>query len=130
MKKSVSAKLPGKIVLTSSRANNFGEIDFDNLNLEKGVYLRDMQNTKLMNILICKELGYMLQNDPHLNTGFSISTLIINTLSRLNGITAEQGVTNVLVYPAFSLETGKYYDEGIEQEPNKIANNQEIAKKL
>ncbi|POG59861.1 hypothetical protein GLOIN_2v1718662, partial [Rhizophagus irregularis DAOM 181602=DAOM 197198] len=48
MKKSVSAKLPGKIVLTSSRANNFGEIDFDNLNLEKGVYLRDMQNTKLM----------------------------------------------------------------------------------
>ncbi|CAG8713845.1 17598_t:CDS:2, partial [Rhizophagus irregularis] len=146
MKKSVSAKLPGKIVLTSSRANNFGEIDFDNLNLEKGVYLRDMQNTKLMNILICKELGYMLQNDhittyslhpdviltniAHLNTGFSISTLIINTLSRLNGITAEQGVTNVLVYPAFSLETGKYYDEGIEQEPNKIANNQEIAKKL
>ncbi|PKY57287.1 hypothetical protein RhiirA4_549589 [Rhizophagus irregularis] len=129
MKKSVSAELPGKIVLTSSRANNFGEIDFDNLNLEKGVYLRDMQNTKLMNILICKELGRMLQNDPHLNTGFSISTLIINTLSRLNGITAEQGVTNVL-YLAFSLETGKYYDEGIEQEPNKIANNQEIAKKL
>ncbi|POG59860.1 hypothetical protein GLOIN_2v1718660, partial [Rhizophagus irregularis DAOM 181602=DAOM 197198] len=72
----------------------------------------------------------ILTNIAHLNTGFSISTLIINTLSRLNGITAEQGVTNVLVYPAFSLETGKYYDEGIEQEPNKIANNQEIAKKL
>ncbi|GBC13216.2 retinol dehydrogenase 12-like protein [Rhizophagus irregularis DAOM 181602=DAOM 197198] len=136
MKKSVSAKLPGKIVLTSSRANNFGEIDFDNLNLEKGVYLRDMQNTKLMKIKYADITTYSLHPDviltniAHLNTGFSISTLIINTLSRLNGITAEQGVTNVLVYPAFSLETGKYYDEGIEQEPNKIANNQEIAKKL
>ncbi|CAB4435165.1 unnamed protein product [Rhizophagus irregularis] len=151
MKKSVSAELPGKIVLTSSRANNFGEIDFDNLNLEKGAYwnpLKGYANTKLMNILICKELGRMLQNDhittyshhpgviltniAHLNTGFSISTFIINTLSRLNGITAEQGATNVL-YPEFSLEnneTGKYFDEGIEQEPNKIADDQEIAKKL
>jgi hypothetical protein len=46
-------------------------------------------------------------------------------------ITAEQGAINVL-YPIFSLEseTGKYYNEGIEEEPNKIANDQEIAKKL
>jgi hypothetical protein len=51
MKKSVSAALPGKIVITSSRANNFGEIDFDNLNLEKGAYwnpLKGYANTKLM----------------------------------------------------------------------------------
>jgi hypothetical protein len=44
-------------------------------------------------------------------------------------ITAEQGAINVL-YPVFSLETGKYYNEGIEDEPNKIAYDQEIAKKL
>jgi hypothetical protein len=51
IKKSVSAELPGKIALTSSRANNFGEIDFDNLNLEKGAYwnpLKGYANTKLM----------------------------------------------------------------------------------
>jgi hypothetical protein len=67
-----------------------------------------------------------------MNTGFSIPTFIINTLVRFNGITAEQGAINCL-YPVLSpenKETGKHYDEGIEQEPNKIAYDQEIAKKL
>jgi len=138
--------------LTSSEAFKFGEIDFDNLNLEKGAYwnpLKGYANTKLMNIIICKELSRMLQNDnittyslhpgvimtniAHLNTGFSISTFIINTLIRLNGISVEQGAINSL-YPALSdvesKETGKYYNEGIEQETNAIANDQEVAKKL
>jgi hypothetical protein len=53
MKKSVSAELPGKIAFTSSLANLFGEIDFDNLNLEKGAnYWNPIKggyaNTKLM----------------------------------------------------------------------------------
>jgi hypothetical protein len=55
MKKSVSDELPGKIAFTSSKANKFGEIDFDNLNLEKGTYwnpLKAYGNTKLMVKLI------------------------------------------------------------------------------
>ena len=51
IKKSVSAELPGKIALTSSGANYIGEIDFENLNLEKGAYwnpLKGYANTKLM----------------------------------------------------------------------------------
>ena len=51
MKKSVSAELPGKIAFTSSKANNRGEIDFNNLNLEKGTYwnpIKSYGNTKLM----------------------------------------------------------------------------------
>jgi hypothetical protein len=51
IKKSVSAELPGKIAFTSSGAQRRGIIDFDNLNLEKGAYLRPLQgysNTKLM----------------------------------------------------------------------------------
>ena len=47
-------------------------------------------------------------------------------------ITSEQGATNVL-YPVLSpenKETGKYYHEGIQQEPNKVANDQEVVKKL
>ena len=51
MKKSVSAELPGKIAFTSSELQSFGEIDFDNLNLEKGAYLNPLKgyaNTKLM----------------------------------------------------------------------------------
>jgi hypothetical protein len=51
IKKSVSAELPGKIALTSSALQAMGEIDFDNLNLEKGAYWNPLQaysNTKLM----------------------------------------------------------------------------------
>ncbi|PKY53130.1 retinol dehydrogenase 12-like protein [Rhizophagus irregularis] len=149
IKKSVSAELPGKIALTSSAANYFGEIDFDNLNLEKGNYwnfLKAYGNTKLMNVIIAKELGRLVQNDNittyslhpgmistninHMNNRYT--TYLVNLLAMVFGITAEQGAINTL-YPVFSLEnkeTGKYYDEGIEKEPNKVANDQEIAKKL
>jgi hypothetical protein len=51
MKKSVSAELPGKIAFTSSTFQTMGEIDFDNLNLEKGAYwnpFKAYSNTKLM----------------------------------------------------------------------------------
>jgi hypothetical protein len=51
MKKSVSAELPGKISFTSSVSNQFGEIDLDNLNLEKNNSWHPFQgygNTKLM----------------------------------------------------------------------------------
>ena len=51
IKKSVSVQLPGKIVFTSSDSQEFGEIDFDNLNLEKGAYwnpIKSYGNTKLM----------------------------------------------------------------------------------
>ncbi|PKC69162.1 NAD(P)-binding protein [Rhizophagus irregularis] len=133
--------------------NEVGELHMliNNAGIEtKRQILKTKDNLELQfqNIIICKELSRMLQNDhittyshnpgviltniSHLNTGFSISTLTINTLARLFGITAEQGATNVL-YPALSLEnkeTGKYYDEGIEQEPNKVAYDEEIAKKL
>jgi hypothetical protein len=57
----------------------------------------------------------------------------MNILLKISGaeITAEQGAINVL-YPILSLknETGKYYNEGIEGEPNKVAYDQEVAKKL
>ena len=57
MKKSVSAELPGKIAFTSSKLNDIGEIDFDNLNLEKGAYwnpLKSYGNTKLMVRILIK----------------------------------------------------------------------------
>ncbi|PKK76312.1 retinol dehydrogenase 12-like protein [Rhizophagus irregularis] len=149
IKKSVSAELPGKIALTSSEANQFGEIDFDNLNLEKGNYwnpIKSYGNTKLMKVIVAKELGRLVQNDNittyslhpgmistninHMNNRYT--TYLVNLLAMVFGITAEQGAINTL-YPVFSLEnkeTGKYYDEGIEKEPNKVANDQEVAKKL
>ncbi|RGB43033.1 hypothetical protein C1646_750243, partial [Rhizophagus diaphanus] len=132
-----------------SEANQFGEIDFDNLNLEKGNYwnpIKSYGNTKLMKVIIAKELGRLVQNDNittyslhpgmistninHLNNRYT--TYLVNLLAMVFGITAEQGAINTL-YPIFSLEnkeTGKYYDEGIEKEPNKVANDQEVAKKL
>ncbi|CAB4373825.1 uncharacterized protein OCT59_001111 [Rhizophagus irregularis] len=149
IKKSVSAELPGKIALTSSEANQFGEIDFDNLNLEKGNYwnpIKSYGNTKLMKVIVAKELGRLVQNDNittyslhpgmistninHMNNRYT--TYLVNLLAMVFGITAEQGAINTL-YPVFSLEnkeTGKYYNEGIEKEPNKVANDQEVAKKL
>ena len=57
MKKSVSAKLPGKVGFTNSGANYFGEIDFNNLNLEKGNYWKPFKsygNTKLMVRILIK----------------------------------------------------------------------------
>ena len=51
MKKSVSAQLPGKIVNVASSTHALAEIDFDNLNLEKGAYwnpLKSYANSKLM----------------------------------------------------------------------------------
>jgi hypothetical protein len=53
IKESVSAELPGKIAFTSSSAHFNGEIDFDNLNLEKhSSYWNPVKgnyaNTKLM----------------------------------------------------------------------------------
>ncbi|CAB4463059.1 NAD(P)-binding protein [Rhizophagus irregularis] len=148
MKRSVSAELPGKIAFTTSVANQFGEIDFDNLNLEKNNYWHPFKgygNSKLMNIIIAKHLGRIVQSENittcsihpgviHTNITQLSSpffTSLFKILVKITGaeITAEQGAINVL-YPVFSLETGNYYNEGIEDEPNKIAYDQEIAKKL
>ena len=66
-----------------------------------------------------------------MNNG-AFAKILVKTIFKLYGISAEQGATNVL-YPMLSSEnkeTGKYYHEGIEREPNKIANDQEVEKKL
>ncbi|RIA80798.1 hypothetical protein C1645_585732 [Glomus cerebriforme] len=148
IKKSVSAELPGKIAFTSSATQKIGEIDFDNFNLEKGSYwniFKAYANTKLMNVIIVKELSRIVQNDnittyslhpgaiqtniSHLNGAFA--NFIIRILGKLIVVTAERGAINTL-YPILSenKETGKYYNEGIEEKPNKLANDQELAKKL
>ncbi|GBC07146.1 hypothetical protein RclHR1_07290008 [Rhizophagus clarus] len=151
MKKSVSAELPGKIALTSSEANKLGVIDFDNLNLEKGAYwvpFKTYGNTKLMSVIITKELSRIVRNEniatysPHpgaikTNIGHKNNFYLnyfLNILLKISGAesTIEQGAINVL-YPVLSLEnkeTGKYYNEGIEDEPNKVVYDQEVAKKL
>ena len=58
MKKSVSVELPGKIAFTSSMANKFGKIDFDDLNREKSSYWNPLKdyysNTKLMVRILIK----------------------------------------------------------------------------
>ncbi|RIA80797.1 hypothetical protein C1645_881960 [Glomus cerebriforme] len=149
IKNSVSAELPGKIAYTSSLANKFGEIDFENLNLEKGAYwhfLKGYGNTKLMNVIIAKELARIVQNEnittyslhpgviktniTHMNSGPVTFCLIV--IAKMFGLTTEQGAINTL-YPVLSpenKETGKYYYEGIEEEPNKVANDPELSKKL
>ncbi|GBB96412.1 hypothetical protein RclHR1_02750004 [Rhizophagus clarus] len=149
MKKSISADLPGKIAFTSSKNQEFGEIDFDNLNLEKGAYwnpLKGYANTKLMNVIIGQELGRILSNENiitySLHPGAILTNMssskgafmefLVKTTLTIVGITPEQGAINTL-YPVLShenKETGKYYNEGIEEEPNKIAKDQEVVKKL
>ncbi|EXX54015.1 hypothetical protein RirG_238560 [Rhizophagus irregularis DAOM 197198w] len=151
IKKSVSAELPGKIAFTSSSGHFNGEIDFDNLNLEKrSSYWHPIKgnygNTKLMNVIVAKELSRIVQNENirtyslhpgiistnlnHMNNRYT--TYFINLLIMMFEISAEQGAINTL-YPVLSpenKETGEYYNEGIKQEPNKIANDQEVANKL
>ncbi|GBB96413.1 hypothetical protein RclHR1_02750005 [Rhizophagus clarus] len=149
MKKSISADLPGKIAFTSSKSQEFGEIDFDNLNLEKGVYwnpLKGYANTKLMNVIIGQELGRILSNENIItyslhpgailtnisNSKGAFMEFIVKIAATIIGITPEQGAINTL-YPVLShenKETGKYYNEGIEEEPNKVVKDQEVVKKL
>jgi hypothetical protein len=65
-----------------------------------------------------------------MNSG--LSNFFLSLFVKMYEITAEQGATNLL-YPVISPEnkkTGKYYHEGIEREPNKIVNDQEVTKKL
>jgi hypothetical protein len=65
-----------------------------------------------------------------MNSG--IINFILKLMAKLVKITAEQGAINSL-YPMLSpenKETGKYYSDGIKCEPNKIANDQDVANKL
>ncbi|RIA80796.1 hypothetical protein C1645_678453, partial [Glomus cerebriforme] len=67
--------------------------------------------------------------DSHNNV---LTSLYLKLLIKMYGITVEQGAANVL-YPILSpenKETGKYYHDGIEKEPNKIASDPEVVKKL
>jgi hypothetical protein len=64
------------------------------------------------------------------NNAFTI--FLFGVLTKIFGITPEQGAINVL-YPVLSPEnkgTGKYYNQGIEQKPNSLADDQELVTKL
>jgi hypothetical protein len=63
-----------------------------------------------------------------------ISNFLLDIFTTILGlkISAEQGAINTL-FPVFSpenKETGKYYNVGIEGEPNKVVYDQEVVKKL
>ncbi|PKC15581.1 NAD(P)-binding protein [Rhizophagus irregularis] len=148
MKKSVSTKLPGKIAFTSSALQSTGEIDFDNLNLEKGAYWNPFKayaNTKLMNVIVAKELSRIVLNEnvktyslhPGViksnisNTTDYVSYFLLSVMLFFASPT-EQGAINTL-YPVLSpknKDTGKYYHEGIEREPIEVAKDREVTKKL
>jgi hypothetical protein len=73
----------------------------------------------------------MIQTNPsYQNNGFI--PFLIKILVKVIGKPPEQGAINVL-YPALSpenKETGKFYNQGIEQKSNKLSDDQELAKKL
>ena len=74
--------------------------------------------------------GPILTNMTYLFKGFIGS--IINTIVSMVSKTPEQGAINIL-YPVFSAEnkeSGKYYNQGIEQKPNKLVDDSELIKNL
>ncbi|PKC56037.1 hypothetical protein RhiirA1_501831, partial [Rhizophagus irregularis] len=98
------------------------------------------------NVIVAKELSRIVQNENirtyslhpgvintninHMNNRYT--TYFINLVVMMFEISAEQGAINTL-YPVLSpenKETGEYYNEGIKQEPSKVANDQEVADKL
>ncbi|GBC28800.2 uncharacterized protein OCT59_001105 [Rhizophagus irregularis] len=129
IKKSVSAELPGKIAFTSSGTQRYGKIDFDNLNLEKGAYFGPFKALRFIIDITTFLLqpGIIQTNLGHMNSG--LSNFLQNLFVKMYEIPAEQGAINVL-YPVLSpenKETGKYYHEGLEKEPNEIV---EVMKRL
>ena len=63
----------------------------------------------------------------------SFVALVTDMFMNVFALKTEQGAINML-YPTLSpehgKETGKYYNQGIEQKPEDVADDQELARKL
>ncbi|CAB4407845.1 unnamed protein product [Rhizophagus irregularis] len=146
LKKSATPDSPSKISFTSSVSNHYNNLNMDDLLLVKTKELfNNYAYTKIMNIMISNEIAHRYLNSNI--TSSSAHPGLMNTqLLKSNDLTGdlivrfvkyhteswEQGAVNIL-YPVLCSnmnDNGKYFDKCAEREPNKVALDEELRKKL
>ncbi|RIB27760.1 hypothetical protein C2G38_2239912 [Gigaspora rosea] len=150
LKSSASPESPSKVIITSSRAQIIGNVDFENLNGEKiskkpkptMLY----SNTKLMNVMFANELNRRYSNSNIKSTSMhpglvhtkifkaerKFVALGVSTVMKLFGTSVEECARNIL-FPVLSPdidEGGKYFDCGVEAKVNPQALDQELTNKF
>lgn len=145
----LKSSAPSRIVNVSSMLHKYGEMDFDNLNMEK--YWSDYlvyANSKLFLILVTVELSRRLEGTGVtvncLHPGVAATNIFRNIPnSYLRSILkscigfmfqssweAAQTSIYLSVSPEVTNVSGKYYCDCREKKPSKLAQDKELAKKL
>lgn len=145
----LKSSAPSRIVNVSSMIHKYGEMDFDNLNMEK--YWSDYlvyANSKLFLNLMTLELSGRLKATGvivnALHPGVAATNLFRNIPSAVIRNIVEKGVgfmfqtpweaaqTSIFlaVSPDLNEVTGKYFSDCREKKPSKVSQDTEIAKKL
>jgi NAD(P)-dependent dehydrogenase (short-subunit alcohol dehydrogenase family) len=135
---------PSRIISVSSEAHKYGKVEFDNLQGEreyKGIPA--YSNSKLENVLFTRELANRLAGTGvtanSLHPGAVATSIFRNTpkpiewLIKMFTMSPEKGA-ETSIYLATSSEvegiTGKYFEKKLEKYPSRIAQDDELARKL
>lgn len=135
---------PSRIVNVSSEAHHYGKVEFDNLQGERQYKgFPAYSNSKLENILFTRELAHRLAGTNvtanSLHPGAVATGIFRNTpkpiewIIKLITMSPEKGA-QTSIYLATSNEvegiTGKYFEKKKEKYPSRVAQDDELARKL
>jgi retinol dehydrogenase-14 len=145
----IEKSAPARIVNVASTGHYRGTLDFDDLGFAKGGYwvMRAYSRSKLANVIFTRDLARRLAGKNVTVTSLHPGAVATNIWSgapgwskpllavakRLFMITPEEGGARV-VYLATSPDvegkTGGYYENDVEREPAKLAQDAEVAARL
>jgi retinol dehydrogenase 14 len=144
----IEKSAPARIVNVSSVGHRLGDIDFDNLQYERGGYfiMRAYARSKLASVLFTRELGRRLDGKGVtvncLHPG-GVATRIWShapwfarpflAVGRLFMISAEKGgdvIVHLASGPELEGRSGLYFERLREMAPSKLAQDDALAKKL
>lgn len=137
----------GRIVNVASTAHYRGDVDFDNLQYERGGYfiMRAYRRSKLANVLFTLELA---RRAPHLlvnclHPGVVATDIwdrapwfaqpVLAVVKRVRMISVEEGgarLTYVAASPDIEGKTGGFYDNNTLRTPSAAARDESLARKL
>jgi NAD(P)-dependent dehydrogenase (short-subunit alcohol dehydrogenase family) len=138
-----------RIVSVSSNSHYKGKIDFESFTADKGYFImKAYEQSKLANVLFTQELAERLQ-DSHvtvnaLHPGFVKTDIgtkgtqwyaswIWTMMARIGAISVEEGAkTSIYLASSDEVKTvsGKYFDKCKTREPNPLAGDKALQKKL
>jgi NAD(P)-dependent dehydrogenase (short-subunit alcohol dehydrogenase family) len=138
---------PSRIVNVASVAHRRGDLDFEDLQMEKGyTTMRAYSRSKLCNVLFTRELARRLDGTGVtancLHPG-AVATRIwshaplavrpILAVAKLFMISPEQGadpIVHLAASPALEGKTGGYYEKGQLTRPSRLASDDAVARRL